>query len=104
MPRVPTNASLGKPVDIEADILKRLQERARNVGQFNVLVNPSEDIPEQQKPTLVILHPRYQANPEKVNGDTRPIIARLATKKGNSERIYRNTMLFLVCSEMGYNR
>ena len=93
-----------KPVDIEADILKRLQERARNVGQFNVLVNPSEDIPEQQKPTLVVLHPRYQANAEKVNGETRPVIERLATKKGNSERIYRNTMLFLVCSEMGYNR
>jgi len=92
-----------KSLDIEADILKRLQERARNVGQFNVLVNPSEDIPEQQKPTLVILHPRYQANLEKVNGDTRPLIERYATKKGNSERIYRNTMLFLVCSEMGYN-
>lgn len=93
-----------KPVDIEADLLKRLQERGRNVAQFNVLVNPADDIPEQQKPTLVILHPRYQASPEKVNGHTGPVIKSLATKKGSSERIYRNTMLFLVCSEMGYSR
>jgi len=93
-----------KPVDIEADILKRLQERTRNAAPFNILVNPSDDIPDQQKPTLIVLHPRYQANPDKINGQTRPIIERLATKKGNSERIYRNTMLFLVCSEMGYNR
>ena len=93
-----------KPADIEADILRRLQDRTRSVAPFNVLVAPSEDIPEQQKPTLIILHPRYQALPDKINGNIRPVIERLATKKGNSERIYRNTMLFLVCHEMGYNR
>jgi hypothetical protein len=52
----------------------------------------------------VILSPKYLANPSEVNGSTRPIIEKLATKKGNSERIYRNTMLFLVCSELGIGK
>jgi len=90
--------------DIHAEVLKRVVEKAKMVQVFNTLVNPSEDIPEQMKPTLVILSPKYLANPNAVNGNTKPIIEKLATKKGNSERIYRNTMLFLVCSELGIGR
>ncbi len=93
-----------KDPDIEAEILKRLTDRTRNTQLFNTLVAPTSDIPEQLRPTLIILSPRYLANPNQVNGNTKPIIEKLATKKGNSERIYRNTMLFLVCSEIGIGR
>jgi len=93
-----------KTEDVEAEILKRLKEKTSRVQLFNVLVDPSEDIPEQMKPTLVLLHPRYTGSPEQVNGKTKPVIERIATKKGNSERIYRNTILFLVCSEMGLSK
>lgn len=93
-----------KTEDVEAEILKRLKDKTSRVQLFNVLVDPSEDIPEQMKPTLVLLHPRYTASPEQVNGKTKPVIERIATKKGNSERIYRNTILFLVCSEMGLSK
>jgi hypothetical protein len=93
-----------KNPDITAEILKRVIEKSKGVHLFNTLVNPSEDIPEQMKPTLVILSPQYLANPTEVNGKTKPIIEKLATKKGNSERIYRNTMLFLLCSEMGIGK
>lgn len=93
-----------KDVDIEADIIRRLHEKSRNIHLFNVIVNPSEDIPEQQKPTLIILSPRYLANPDQLNGNTKPIIEKIATKKGNSERIYRNTMIFLVCSEFAFGK
>jgi predicted AAA+ superfamily ATPase len=93
-----------KDVDIEADIIRRLHEKSRSIQLFNVIVNPSEDIPEQQKPTLVILSPKYLANPDQLNGNTKPIIEKIATKKGNSERIYRNTMLFLVCSEVTFGK
>lgn len=89
-----------KSPDITAEILRRVIEKSKGIQLFNTLVNPSEDIPEQMKPTLVILSPQYLANPNEVNGKTKPIIEKLATKKGNSERIYRNTMLFLLCSEM----
>ena len=93
-----------KNPDIIAEILKRVTEKSRGIQLFNTLVNPSEDIPEQMKPTLVILSPKYLANPNEVNGTTKPIIEKLATKKGNSERVYRNTMLFLLCSEMGIGK
>lgn len=93
-----------KTGDIEAEILRRIRERTGRVQLFNVLVDPSEDIPEQMKPTLVLLHPKFTASPEEVNGKTKPVIEKIATKKGNSERIYRNTILFLICSEMGLSK
>ena len=93
-----------KNPDITAEILRRVIEKSRGIQLFNTLVNPSEDIPEQMKPTLVILSPQFLANHNEVNGKTKPIIEKLATKKGNSERIYRNTMLFLLCSEMGIGK
>jgi len=93
-----------KNVDIEAEIIRRLNDKSRSIQLFNTIVNPSDDIPEQQKPTLVILSPKYLANPDQLNGNTKPIIEKIATKKGNSERIYRNTMLFLVCSEVTFGQ
>ncbi len=93
-----------KNPDITAEILKRVTEKSKGIQLFNTLVNPSDDIPEQMKPTLIIFSPKYLANPNEVNGTTKPIIEKLATKKGNSERVYRNTMLFLLCSEMGIGK
>lgn len=93
-----------KPNDIIADILRRISDQTKFVQLFNTLVNPSEDIPEQLKPTLVILSPKYLANPNDISGNTKTLVERVATKKGNSERIYRNTMLFLGCSEMGFGK
>jgi len=90
--------------EIDNEILKRLKDKTGNITNFNVLIDPSDDIPEQRRPTLVILGPKHIANPDEVNGKTRPVIEKLATKKGNSERIYRNTMLFLICSEIGINK
>lgn len=89
-----------KQDDIYAEVLKRLKEKTNNKIQlFNVLVDPSEDIPEQLKPTLVILHPKYTASVDGPNTNSKSLIERIATKKGNSERIYRNTILFLVASD-----
>ncbi|MBK8920115.1 MAG: DUF499 domain-containing protein [Saprospirales bacterium] len=91
--------------EIEAEILKRINLNTSNLALFGkALVNPSEDIPEQQKPTLVILSPKYTATADGANGHTKPLIERLATQKGNSQRIYRNTLLFLACSELGIGK
>ena len=87
--------------DIEAEILKRINEKSRNIQKFKVLVNPSGDIPEQKELTLVILHPTHRVENEKPGKATEEYIKEIATKKGNSERIYRNTMLFLGLSEVG---
>jgi predicted AAA+ superfamily ATPase len=81
--------------EIEAEILKRLNDKSKLVQAFNVLVNPTGDVPEQTKLTLILLHPQYQADEAKVADNTKKYIEQVATKKGNSERIYRNTILFL---------
>ena len=91
--------------EIEAEILKRVNQSTGNLALFGkALVNPSEDIPEQQKPTLVILSPKYTASAGAANGHTKPLVEKLATQKGNSQRIYRNTLLFLACSELGIGK
>lgn len=93
-----------KTADIEAEIIKRIREKERAIQLFNVLIDPSTEIPEQQRPTLIIFCPKYQANPNTINGKVKPVIEKIATKKGNSERIYRNTILFLLCSETGNSK
>ncbi len=91
-----------KGPDIDAEINKRIREKTHaGIHIFNVIANPLEDVAEQTRPTLLILSPEHLGNSSKVNGKTIALIERLATKKGNSDRIYRNTMLFLVCSEAG---
>jgi len=90
------------PDTIQGEIVNRLKEKVVNVSTFNVLVDPSADIPEQKTPTLVILGPRYRVNPANISSTTRPVIETIATRRGNIERVYRNTIIFLVCSEPGY--
>jgi Protein of unknown function (DUF499) len=87
--------------DIQAEITKRLVEQTKKVDLFHILVAPSEDIPEQHRPTLVILNSTHFTQRDELSPTTRQWIERIATKKGVNERIFRNTMLFAVCSEMG---
>lgn len=89
---------------LNAEILKRLTEKIRHITRFNVLVEPGQDIPEQTKPTLIILSPQHASRPESINSKTAQLIEKLATKKGSGERIYRNTLLFLICSEIGLSK
>ena len=71
-----------KVEDINAEIINRLQQKSRNINGFNVLINPAEDIPEQQKPTLLILSPAHVANSTSINGKTLPLIEEFQQKKG----------------------
>lgn len=89
------------PTDCEAEIIRRINEKARAVQPFNVLVHPTGDVPEQQKLTLVILNPQFHADEHAIAENTRKYIEQIATKKGNSERIYRNTLLFLGVTNHG---
>lgn len=94
-----------KEEDIVAEILLRLRDQTKAVELFqHPLVDPGEDIPEQTKPTLVIISPQYLARPGGVAKQTQTLIEKIATKRGNSDRIYRNTILFLVCSEIGIQK
>ena len=93
-----------KKQDIHAEIIQRIESKRQRINYFNVLVNPSDDIPEQKNPTLLILSPGYQATLDGVSGSVADKIKQIATKKGSGDRIYRNTILFLMCSENGYGK
>jgi hypothetical protein len=84
-----------------AEIIQRLSSNARGIGNLKVLVNPTSDVPEQKSLTLVILGPEYATHPVNINYTTEHLIKKIALNKGNTNRIYRNTILYLVCSETG---
>jgi len=86
---------------VQSEIIARIQAKTRNIQGFNALVNPGFDIPEQQRPTLIILSPDFGGRPDQLSAQTLEVIEKIATRKGNTERIYRNTILFLACSELG---
>lgn len=93
-----------KTIDIDAEIIRMVKQRTANrIELFNVIVDPTTDIPEQMRPTLVILSPKHLSNGG-LHRDTEKFIAQIATKKGNSERVYRNTMLYLVATEIGISK
>lgn len=92
-----------RPKDIESEVLRRLADQVKAGGAFKILVDPAtDDIPEQKQPTLVVMAPQYATQPASIGADLAAMIGRIATKKGNSERIYRNTILFLVPAEAAY--
>ena len=93
-----------KKDEVNTYILRRISDSVVKSNKFNVMVNPGTDIPEQRKPALVVLSPEHYANPQNINGHTEPLIKQIALKKGNSSRQFRNTLLFLLCSEIGITR
>ena len=66
---------------------------------MKVLINPSNDIPEQKSLTLIILGPEYATQSHNVSKKVQNYVEQIATKKGNSPRIFRNTIFYLTCSE-----
>lgn len=89
---------------VQQEIIQRLESYKSAISLFNTLINPSDDIPEQTKPTLVIVGPDKAATPDGVSPATQTYIERVATKRGNSERIHRNTILFLLPAQAGLGK
>ena len=88
--------------EIYAEIESRIKVVGNGSQDLKVLVNPAVDIPEQNRLTLVVLNPKYSLNAGDVeNTNAARVIKEIATKKGNSDRIYRNTIFFLAPSEAG---
>src|SRR5690606_13508797 len=83
---------------IESEIIKILEDKSRRVSKFKLIVNPQGDVPELKSPTLIILHPALYKNG---NRRFESEIENLALRKGNNDRIYRNTLLFISVSNHG---
>ncbi|HCZ22579.1 MAG TPA: hypothetical protein DHU72_03855, partial [Rikenellaceae bacterium] len=65
------------------------------------MIAPTGDVPEQKSLTLVIMSPEYAQPTGSTSASLERAIKQIATKKGNSDRIYRNTIFYLACSEAG---
>ncbi len=97
----------------DTEILDKIGELIGALPRMNwrILVNPAEDLPEQRSLTLIVLPPDC-AHTENGNGSQPKLLAscaeervtRLSKKCGKSDRLYRNTLLYLVPSARGLMR
>ena len=89
--------------EVNAEILNNLNHSVRLIsGRPKVLVDPTGDVPEQKQLTLVILNPQYTVEiGSNLSNNVKKYITNLALQRGNSNRVYRNTLLFLACSSAG---
>ena len=91
-----------KEDDVNAEILKMMKQALASISQVKVLVDPTGDVPEQKQLTFVVLHPQYTvAAGGNINRKAELFIKQIAQQRGSTQRVYRNTMLFLICSEAG---
>jgi hypothetical protein len=85
--------------DVNAEVLKRLNAQINGNSQLRVLIAPSNDIPEQKSLTLVILSPDYATQANSISKKVQHYVEQIALKRGSNQRIFRNTIFYLTCSE-----
>ncbi len=91
-----------KEDEMNGEIMQMVKQAVANVAKVKVLVDPTGDVPEQKQLTFVILHPKYTvAAGGNVSRSAQQIIKQIAQMRGTTQRVYRNTMLYLLCSEAG---
>jgi hypothetical protein len=99
--------------DFDEEIIEGLQEQVTSISTspatWRVIVNPEANLPEQKSLTLLIMPPTCSFS-ENGKGPTliaSPVEKRLleiSQKCGTKERIYKNTLLFLLPSPRGLTR
>lgn len=91
-----------KDDEINAEVLQMIKQSVMTISKVKVLVDPTGDVPEQKQLTFVVMHPKYTvAAGGNVSRTAELAIKQMAQMKGSSQRVYRNTMLYLLCSEAG---
>ena len=93
-------ADVRKPA-IDAEINARLTAASSHLSNFTkILVNPTPELQEMKALSLVILSTDYATTAQLSNGALNRIKA-ISTQKGTSPRVYRNTLVFLLCTDHG---
>ena len=87
----------------QTSIVNRLSRECKgydNRERLRVLCAPDADLPEQEMLTAVLMHPKYCAlSNNTFNEETTEAIKNIALRVGNKDRVYRNTMFFVLCAE-----
>ena len=91
-----------KDSEVNAEILRMMKQGLQTVSGLKYLIAPSEDVPEQKQLTIVVMHPDHVVSSGGgMSSMTMSAIRQIAQQRGSQQRVYRNTILFLLCSEMG---
>lgn len=97
--------------DFDAEIIEALHAQTKALktepATWRVLVNPQADLPEQKVLTLLILPPDCMWTDEPMLagiGGPKDRILELSQKCGSKDRLYRNTLLFVLANQRGLNR
>lgn len=88
------------------DDLRAESQKGQLAGAaWRVIVNPAEDLPEQKSLALLVLPPSLAWDE---NGGTNAVVRErvkaISMRCGGKDRLYRNTLLFLVGSARGLNK
>ena len=90
---------------VRMEIVRRLQEKTKSFSKtFKVLIHPESDVAEQKNLAIIFLSPEYRGNPEKLTQVTESKIKKMFLKRGQGDRLYRNTILFCIASELGISK
>lgn len=91
--------------EIVEDLRTESQKGALAGATWRVIVNPGEDLPEQKSLTLLVLPPSLTWDE---NGGAKNVIQErvkaISTRCGGKDRLYRNTLLFLVGTARGLSK
>lgn len=94
--------------NFDSEIISLMEDHARSISSTNwrLIVNPEQDLPEQKSLSLLILPPEYAYTepgnqPNLVPSTAEQRVLSLSKKCGARDRLYRNTLLFLLPSNRG---
>lgn len=88
--------------DIVAEILNRLNASKSFISSLNVLIAPTSDVPEQKRLTMIVLPPSLAVPvADQIPNSVKRYIENIAFTRGNSDRVYRNTIFYLSATERG---
>jgi hypothetical protein len=97
--------------EFDAEIIDALQAQVKTLktdpATWKVLVNPQSDLPEQKVLTLLIMPPDSVWSDEPMlegTGGPKERILELSQKCGSKDRLYRNTLVFLLPNARGLTR
>ncbi|MDB4650128.1 DUF499 domain-containing protein [Pirellulaceae bacterium] len=95
-------AAQQKTDDIMEEIKKRLKDEKRIKGEFKSIhdcPDASSDIADEMEARLVVLKPELAIMPKMDDCDARVAAKEMLEQRGNSPRIYRNTLVFLAADK-----
>ncbi len=91
--------------EILEDLRAESQKGALAGATWRVIVNPAEDLPEQKSLTLLVLPPSLAWDENGGGKDAvQERVKAISTRCGGKDRLYRNTLLFLVGTARGLSK